>query len=102
MLLRLELAFEKKYGQVKPSTMTSDIKGVIKLKPYGSYCFIYRYLYIYLLTDFKRWVVNEIRDHSRPILITANYTFLGKIFGKLSRFPQSELFYPTPKYSLQP
>ena len=31
MIFRLELAFEKTYGQIRPSQMTSDIKGVIKI-----------------------------------------------------------------------
>ena len=41
------------------------------------------------------WVVKEISVPSCPILISMNRAISGKIFGKLSRFPRSEIFYPT-------
>jgi hypothetical protein len=40
-------------------------------------------------------IYTKVSDHSRPILISANYSISGEIFGELSRFPQSEILYPT-------
>ena len=36
-----------------------------------------------------------ISDYSRPILIFTNHATSGEIIGELSRFPRSEIFYPT-------
>ena len=36
-----------------------------------------------------------ISDYSRPILISTNHGTSGEIIGELSRFPQSEILYPT-------